>query len=361
MGESRGLKTDILIVGQGLAGSLLAFLLQQLGIEFHILDNGWKDASSTAAAGLINPVTGQRLVKTRHLDQLLPAASDTYALLEQLLGIPIQHPRSMLRLIRKPAELKHLDKRLADASYSGLLGKHLSADELDRRLIAPLGAIEQFHTGFIDLPLLLKALRKHFIEAGRFSQIECSVRQIRLHDTGIAIEGIEAKRVVFCEGYRGKDNPWFKQLPFQPAKGEILTLEFDRPLPNQIINAGNWIIPLDGNRYRLGSTYDHDRLDNTPTSEGEQQLINALPDLINSPPKTKLVDHWAGVRPATLGTQPFIGAHPEQPRLHIFNGFGSKGSLSIPWYAQLYAGILAGSGKAALPPEANISRFSHDL
>jgi len=52
---------DFLIVGQGLAGSLMAWELMQRGKTVLIVDNGLENASRVAA-GLINPVTGMRFV-----------------------------------------------------------------------------------------------------------------------------------------------------------------------------------------------------------------------------------------------------------------------------------------------------------
>ena len=52
---------EILIVGQGLAGTLLAFELERAGVSFAIADAGHEGAASSVAAGVINPITGRRL------------------------------------------------------------------------------------------------------------------------------------------------------------------------------------------------------------------------------------------------------------------------------------------------------------
>lgn len=346
---------DTLIIGQGLAGSLLALELERLGLDCLIVDNGWKQASSTAAAGLINPVTGQRLVKTRHLESLLPAATATYTGLERELGISLLHPRPMVRLPRDEPELQRLHERLRDPGYRGLLGPLLEPNEIDPALVAPLGGFEQYQAGFVDLPLLLQRLRDRFAESGRLLEEEFETDAVHWEGPAIRYKQIRANRLVFCEGYRGKDNPWFGYLPFQPDKGEILMLEFERALPRCIINGATWLIPVTGNRYRLGSTHEHHRLDEEPSEQGRQQLIDALPALLKSPPGFRLIEHRAGVRPATRGAQPFLGTHADHPQLGIFNGFGAKGSLAIPWYARRFADYLAGRG--TLPPEADIGRF----
>ena len=69
----------------------------------------------------------------------------------------------------------------------------------------------------------------------------------------------------------------------------------------------------------------------------------------------ELVDHRAGVRPATRDRMPFVGLHPQQSHVGIFNGFGSKGSLMIPWHARQLANYLA--NQQSLSEQADIRRY----
>ena len=52
------MQVDFLIVGQGLAGSLLAKELLRRGRTVHVVDDRWKSSSSQVAAGLMTPLTG---------------------------------------------------------------------------------------------------------------------------------------------------------------------------------------------------------------------------------------------------------------------------------------------------------------
>jgi 2-polyprenyl-6-methoxyphenol hydroxylase-like FAD-dependent oxidoreductase len=69
---------DVIIVGQGLTGTWLSWWLNKAGLSFKIIDQTNKDSSSMRAAGLINPVTGRRLVNTWMIDELMPFALNAY-------------------------------------------------------------------------------------------------------------------------------------------------------------------------------------------------------------------------------------------------------------------------------------------
>jgi glycine/D-amino acid oxidase-like deaminating enzyme len=79
-------QTEVLIVGQGLCGTFLSLELERAGISHLIIDEKWPFSASRAAAGLINPVTGRRIVTTWMIDELLPFAAEAYGRLDGLLG-----------------------------------------------------------------------------------------------------------------------------------------------------------------------------------------------------------------------------------------------------------------------------------
>ena len=94
---------DYLIIGQGLAGSLLSWELIKQGCSIHLIDNQQENASQVAA-GVINPVTGMRLVKSNDIDTLLPCARQTYQELSQFFQQDFYIEKSMQRIIRSDKE-----------------------------------------------------------------------------------------------------------------------------------------------------------------------------------------------------------------------------------------------------------------
>src|SRR6478609_7832556 len=99
------ISTDIIIVGQGLAGTLLALELEKLGRRVRIIDDHHRDAASPVAAGLINPVTGMRLSPTAGAAELIPFAISTFRALELKFGVPLYRDMAVFRAYENAEEI----------------------------------------------------------------------------------------------------------------------------------------------------------------------------------------------------------------------------------------------------------------
>ena len=343
--------TDYLIIGQGLAGSLLAWELIQRDCQVIIIDNG-KENASQVAAGLINPITGMRFVKSADVDTLLPVAKQSYSTLADVFQQHFYIEKPMLRLFRNATELTHCLKRLDDRDYQDYLGAITRSDHTIKSLATPFGFLEQKQTGYLLTRPLLTCLKELFIARHCYRQANVDYQDIQLQPS-LRWQDIFAKQIIFCEGYHATTNPWFSWLPFQPVKGEILTLEHRSQLPDKMLNYGNWLIPINSHHIRIGATFDRENLDTLPTERGKNELLNAVKTIQADLAQATVINHQANIRPCTLDKQPFIGRHPQHPQLGIFNGFGAKGSLQIPWFCQHFVDALLNSS----PLPSNIQRY----
>ncbi|MGY6275581.1 NAD(P)/FAD-dependent oxidoreductase [Methylomonas sp. MgM2] len=344
------MQIDALIIGQGLAGSILAWEMMRQQFRVVVIDHGDRNASKVAA-GLINPVTGQRLVKTPGVDELLPAATGFYRQLGETFKKQFFVPLPILRILKSPREREFAYRRLSEASYQDFL-KNCDACVPD--INSPFGLLEQQHTGYLRTELLLNTLREFFVVNASYRQTGLEYTEIRL-EPNLTWRDLQPKHIVFCEGHRAIANPWFGKLPFQPAKGQILSCRADSAVPNRILNFGNWLIPNDERRFKLGSTFEPGITDNQPTQAARHGLLQSLGTVCPGLTPVEVLAHEVGVRPATLDKQPFIGAHPSFDCLHIFNGFGAKGSMSIPWHARRFVAAL--KGRMPLPGHCRVQRY----
>ena len=348
-------EVDVLIVGQGLAGTLLAAALLARGARVLVVDDGHRSSATRMAAGLLNPVTGLRLTKLRQAERFIPEALQTYAGLERHWGVAFYHPKPMLRIFRSTRQRDDWCKRLQSEDYLPFLQPLLAPDELPAALHAPYGAGLQQQTGYLDTPAFLDAGRHWLDRQGALFEGSFAWSGLQLTERAVSWRGLTARRVIGCEGYRGEDNPWFGWLPFRPCKGQILTLETPDPVPDWILNQGTWLLPLGEGRVRVGATYEREAITAGPTAAAREQLLGDARALFQDRVRWTLASEAVGVRPGSRDRMPLVGLHPRHPQLGMCNGFGSKGVLMAPYYSRcLAAALLEG---APLPEEASLQRW----
>ena len=351
------MRYDYLILGQGLAGSLLAWRLIQRGQRVLVLDDDHATSSSRVAAGLINPLAGMRFNAAPHTGEWLDSLRRTYGEIAAALdSAPYLHEVPMQRLLRSPEQRRFYERQRANPAVRDYLGAALEPRQFDAGIRAPFGGFEQRATGFVELPRLLDDLRewlrgKDACESGRIDH-----DAILPGESEVTVGRHRASHLVCCEGYRMQANPWFRELPLQPDKGELLRLRSSRTLCRHIVNGAHWMVPLGDGGYRFGATHEHHRIDCTPTAEGRQQLLEGLERLLEDTGGIEVTGQAAGVRPATSDRQPLLGTHRAHPRLHLFNGFGARGALSIPWYSERMGDWLL--DHRPLPAGADIARYA---
>lgn len=347
---------DTLIVGQGLAGSLLAWTLIQRGEQVLVRDDHQRGSASRVAAGMINPLAGMRFTRPAQVDAWLASARALYRTLEQALERPLLHDLPMIRLLRSPEQRRFYQRQAQNPASAPYLGDDFAPGQSGYALGDPHGGFHQYQTAYLDTQTLLDGLADWLLarDALRVAPVDPSAVRVTAH--GVQMGDISARKVIFCEGWRLRDNPWFNWLPLTPAKGEILTLAQNPAQPDRILVAGRWLLPVAGGRCKLGATVCHDPLNTESTEAARTELLTDYHRLLPGAAAPTVLDHQAGVRPNTRDRQPFLGPHPQHAELIIFNGFGGRGSLTIPWHAERLADWMAGSGE--LPEHADIRRLN---
>ncbi len=341
---------DYLIIGQGLAGSFLAWELLQRDQKVIVIDND-KENASLIAAGLINPVTGMRFVKSTGVDYLLPTALDFYQGLAHFFQQSFYVESPMLRIFRNNKELIACQKRLSLSNYKPFLDKIIPTFST---INAPIGLLKQKQTGYLLTKPLLHTLKAYLISINSYTKTDFNYDDIKLAPD-LQWQQFKPKQIIFCEGYLGINNPWFSWLPFQPVKGEIITASSSNKIIDKLLNYGQWYIPLDSHQFRTGATFDRDNLETDITSSAKKSLLKSLNHVYPSLTPENIIRQQAGIRPTTLDKQPFIGPHPHHSELIFFNGFGAKGSLQIPWYCQCLVDYLL--FLKPIPSSTNILRY----
>lgn len=339
---------DTIIIGQGLAGTALAWHLIEEGQRVLVVDADVAGTTSKIAAGLITPITGQRLALSWRVDDMFAAARPFYTRIEQRTGETFFHERTAVRLFNSDIERELWSKRGQQPAFQAFLSQQQPQPLLDPAVGDDSGGGFQMETAQLDVARFLSASRAHFpyISAALDWQ-----RDVALSDDGVTVLGHRAQRVISCEGFAATLNPYFSELPFKCAKGDILTIRFKGPMPRQCLHRGIWIVPTaDRQVFRVGATYDWRTLDHVPSQPSRAEIEDRLREFIHVP--YTVLDHQAAVRPIIRESKAMIGLHPLHDRLGFFNGLGSKGSLHAPWFAKCLASHLVHG--APLPKEFDL-------
>lgn len=342
---------DVIIVGQGLAGTTLAWRLIEAGLEVVVLDRAQEMTSSRIAAGMLTPITGKRFVQAPDWELNFQEATRFYRHVETMLQTSFFEECCMVRLFQSRAEKKLFETKVAN--FSDVLTR--TAPDVSGITRAPQWGGFEMWGGRLRVPRYLNASRDEFTARGRYMQHEFTLEQCVMNEFGCTIPSLNlaARIIVFCQGFQAVPLPQFEAVRLNPCKGEILTVEIPEFVENRIISHGFWIARDEGFQYRVGATYDWNDLSPNPTSAGREWLSTRLGQLLEH--EWHVVQQDAAIRPTMHDFQPVLGFHPQHPQLGMLNGLGSKGALWAPRLARLLVENLQ-SG-TPLPPEMSLSRW----
>ena len=342
-----------MIVGQGLAGSLLAHELLRKGATLDIINKTDRQASSYVAAGLYNPITGRKMVKTWNADKVFPLLEPYYRELELLLKAKFLYPTQIYRPFMAMEEQNEWQGRIAEGDYESMIEELKTGPSDNEAIQDPYGGLLLKNAGYVDVGALLDASRAYFTGRESYHESVFNSEEIEMLDGSVVWNGRHYRRVIYCQGEAMRNNPFFSWLPLRPVKGEILDVEINFE-ESFILNRGVFLLPTSANQpSRLGSTYDNHNLDNQPTDKAIAYLREKLGMIFER--DFEILAHRAGIRPATKDRKPLIGTHPAIKELSIFNGFGTKGVSLAVYYAKQFAGHL--QGNELIDDDVNIKRF----
>lgn len=343
---------DFLLVGQGLAGTILSHRLLQRGCSFQIIADEFTGTSSEVAAGLINPITGRRLVKSWRFEELRASLEPFYQELEQTLEQRFIFPLSIIRILKDAKAQNLWDVQTTKPGYEFYIASKVDQAAFSE-VIRDFPSYGQVNGGYtVDWPGLLRAYRRRLIAENRLISTRLKHSALQKSPEGWHYQGQTYRRVIFCEGQAVRHNPWFQYLPFEYAKGEVLLIRLQEGTLKAAVKHRMLLVPLPSGLIWAGSNYERGASDIQPTPGVKERIVEHIESLIKVP--WKVEEHRIAIRPTTYDRRPFLGEHPEAKGLYIFNGLGTKGSSLAPfWSDHLLDHLLEGQ---ALDEQVSIYR-----
>ena len=346
---------DYLIIGQGISGTWLSYYLEKANKSFIVIDNDQPNSASRIAAGIINPVTGRRIVKTWMIDELLSFLIPAYEELGNELNIKAIEKKSLIDFHPTTQMKIAFDERVKE--NVDLLYHPKDQWQYHETFNYDFGFGEVDPCYIVNLKEILPVWRKKLLSNKQLLEEDFEIAELKQADTAINYKNIKAEKIIFCDGIYSSQNPFFKNLPFALNKGEALLIESPGIPSTHIFKKGMMLTSIQKDLFWLGSNYLWEFPDDQPTEQFRKQTELLLRSWLKVP--FKIVDHKASVRPANIERRPFVGFHPTYKNIGILNGMGTKGCSLAPFFAkQLTDHLIRGNEILA---EADIKRFTKIL
>lgn len=346
------MKIDYILVGLGLAGLAFAEELTKANKSFLVFEDD-SQTSSLVAGGVYNPVILKRFTPVWNAKEQLETALSFYEKLEKKFQQKfdqkfqtkkvfksIEEQNNWFTALDKPNLSDYLDPVLDTKKYQGVLGD--------------LGFGNVKETGRIDTKKLVETYRVFLQTEGKIRFEKFDYSQLQLLPNKVIYKNSTATKIVFCEGFGLKENPFFNYLPLNEAKGELITIYAPDLHIDFLLKSTLFVLPLGNHYYKVGATFNWKDKTSNPSEEGKKELVEKLQKVLNV--SYKIVSQSAGIRPTVKDRRPLVGVHPTISQLAILNGLGTRGVMIAPTVAkQLFAHL---ENEQKLDSEIDISRFS---
>lgn len=317
---------DYLIIGSGLAGISFAETALQNDKSIIVMDNNSQN-SSKIAGGLYNPVILKRFSEVGHAKEHLLIMNEMFANLEKKLGCKVDFK---LPILRKFFSIEEQNNWFA-ASDKENLAPFLSPNLISKKYSAidsPFQYGEVLQTGYVDTALLLRKYKEYLIANNLFREDAFNYALLEEETNGIRYKNIQAKHIIFAEGFGMHANPYFNNLPLDGTKGELFIIKAPQLDLDVILNTSVFIVPLGNDLFKVGATYNWTDKTDIPTEEGKTELIEKIKELLDC--DFEILEHFAGVRPTVKDRKPLVGTFHNHNSIHILNGLGTRGVMLGP-------------------------------
>ena len=345
-------KVKYLIVGQGLAGTMLSYMFTKKQIPHKVIAANTLPSASSVAAGIYNPLVFRRLTKSWMIDELLPVMFDSYKSLELLLDTKLLYTKPIAKLIH-PNEKQFWTDRIESQHLQSYFDGFKKPDDVsglkstfDLALIA--------NSGYVDLTELLGKYSTYLLRNNSLIDVDFNYADLQFPNTKVNWKGIKAEKIIFCEGSFAINNPFFPANVFYLAKGDVLTVKIPNLSEKYILNKDVFILPKGNQLFLIGSTYERENLTWEVEPTNAKMLLEKAQNLIELP--IKLIDHTVGIRPTVRDRRPVLGLHPIHNSLAFFNGLGTKGVMLAPYFANEMVNLLENESYP-LSKEVDLNRF----
>lgn len=329
---------DILIIGQGIAGTLLTYELMRAGKSVMVIDSADRYKASLVAAAVINPLIGKNWTIAKDAAMLIPFAVKTYKTFGEKFDQNFLNEKDLLVFHQNVKQEQTFADQISDGnSYLQDLNMP-EIEHLEQVFFADnkIGKVKPVYT--VEAASLLSQWTAYLQAENSFEKEQFEMNELKISAGRIAYKGISADKIVFCEGAAGRNNPFFPDVNFTNNRGDVLLLSISGLPTECLYQKGIRLVPRSDGLFRCGSNYTwkYDSLlpDKNWRSETEAQLKSWLKLPF------EITDHLVAERPTTAGQQTLLLQSELHKNVYFFNGLGTRGFSAGPFLANKMAQLL---------------------
>jgi len=345
---------DYIVVGQGLAGTLLTYRLEKMGLKVLVIDKFRENTSSKIAPGAYNPMVLKRFTACWKVDEQIQPLYDFIEEFESEFKVKIHEPIKLWRLFKSVHEQNLWLEKSEKKNLQAFMNPNFISNPYSN-LSAEFGFGEVNHSGRVYLPLMIKSFREKLEKNSCLLNEDFDFSNFK-SNTQVEYKSFSARKIIFCEGHRLTLNPYFNYLPLLRTKGELLTVKIKDLNITEHIKSSVSILPLGNDLYKVGATFNWEDKDEFCTEAAKKDLLERLKKFVSTP--VEVVKQEAGLRPTVKDRRPLIGRHPKHENVYVFNGLGTRGLLISPLLSLQFAEYL--ENNLPLDSEVNINRFQEE-
>ena len=161
---------DVLILGRGIAGAVLAEACRMRGLSFHVFDWKREGNASMAAGGVVNPVVLRRDVPCWRASELMLLSPAFYEAWQERLSIIAWHPMSVVKIFPTPNEVKQWARAMAKPGTAPFIASRPEPEIDAAPLHVPHGYGTVTAAAWLDIPMLLDAQRAELMRNGEITE-----------------------------------------------------------------------------------------------------------------------------------------------------------------------------------------------
>jgi glycine oxidase len=329
---------DVICIGAGIIGLATARELRKRGFSVLVLERGepGREASYAAAGMLVG--AGQE-----HPPALRELASASARMYLEFVHEIEDEARSTVDLRSDGTILVGSEHEQPLASTKTLSSQDLVSLEPALAGVASALWLEERSVDPRALTAaVLKACLHRGVEVSSGEQV-VSVNVSDSHVRGVTTQktNYAAPAVVNCAGvWAGHFPPY--PFPTRPVKGQMLAVVSKRKLLRHVLRSSNvYIVPRSDGRILIGASVEDAGYDKRVMPETIQRMHRDAIQVVPALSEARLLEDWAGLRPGTPDTLPFLGA-TDTAGYYVGAGHYRDGILLAPVTASILGQVIAG-------------------